>query len=128
MYSLSAALPFETVGPHMEVLLKESCFWLVMFSFAFKFLISWIIVNIYWQEMFCKWSNSIFHNELCFIISFPIMEQNTDQKQVSADQDQSSMLKVICNQRDRFRARLRETEEVRCSPFCTYLHFVSIFI
>ncbi|XP_044477720.1 protein CASP-like [Mangifera indica] len=27
------------------------------------------------------------------------------------DQDQSSMLKVICNQRDRFRARLRETEE-----------------
>ncbi|MBA0739620.1 hypothetical protein Gogos_012873, partial [Gossypium gossypioides] len=54
MYSLSAALPFETVGPHME---------------------------------------------------------NTDQKQVSADQDQSSMLKVICNQRDRFRARLRETEE-----------------
>ncbi|KHG16209.1 Protein CASP -like protein [Gossypium arboreum] len=54
MYSLSAALPFETVRPHME---------------------------------------------------------NTDQKQVSADQDQSSMLKVICNQRDRFRARLRETEE-----------------
>ncbi|MBA0799929.1 hypothetical protein Gohar_010407 [Gossypium harknessii] len=54
MYSLSAALPFEPVGPHME---------------------------------------------------------NTDQKQVSADQDQSSMLKVICNQRDRFRARLRETEE-----------------
>lgn len=35
-----------------------------------------------------------------------------DQKQVFADQDQSSMLKVICNQRDRFRARLRETEEV----------------
>ncbi|XVF53934.1 hypothetical protein PTKIN_Ptkin05aG0140300 [Pterospermum kingtungense] len=39
-----------------------------------------------------------------------LSEQNTDQKQVS-DQDQSSMLKVICNQRDRFRARLRETEE-----------------
>ncbi|KAJ8773132.1 hypothetical protein K2173_028309 [Erythroxylum novogranatense] len=32
-------------------------------------------------------------------------------KHVSSDQDQSSMLKVICNQRDRFRARLRETEE-----------------
>lgn len=40
--------------------------------------------------------------------------QNTDQKHVSSfDQDQSSMLKVICNQRDRFRTRLRETEEVR---------------
>lgn len=35
-----------------------------------------------------------------------------DQKQhVSSEQDQNSMLKVICNQRDRFRARLRETEE-----------------
>ncbi|XP_022765869.1 protein CASP [Durio zibethinus] len=39
------------------------------------------------------------------------LSENTDQKQVSSDQDQSSMLKVICNQRDRFRARLRETEE-----------------
>ncbi|XWS37672.1 hypothetical protein CRYUN_Cryun19dG0065100 [Craigia yunnanensis] len=39
------------------------------------------------------------------------LSENTVQKQVSSDQDQSSMLKVICNQRDRFRARLRETEE-----------------
>ncbi|OMO94601.1 hypothetical protein COLO4_16258 [Corchorus olitorius] len=39
------------------------------------------------------------------------LSENTDQKHVSSDQDQSSMLKVICNQRDRFRARLRETEE-----------------
>ncbi|CAL0332531.1 unnamed protein product [Lupinus luteus] len=37
--------------------------------------------------------------------------ENTDQRQASLDQDQSSMLKVICNQRDRFRTRLRETEE-----------------
>ncbi|XP_050237895.1 protein CASP [Mercurialis annua] len=37
--------------------------------------------------------------------------ENVDQKHVSSDQDQSSMLKVICNQRDRFRTRLRETEE-----------------
>ncbi|XP_027169739.1 protein CASP [Coffea eugenioides] len=37
--------------------------------------------------------------------------ENTEQRHVSSDQDQSSMLKVICNQRDRFRARLRETEE-----------------
>ncbi|THG03050.1 hypothetical protein TEA_010724 [Camellia sinensis var. sinensis] len=37
--------------------------------------------------------------------------QNVDQRHVSSDLDQSSMLKVICNQRDRFRARLRETEE-----------------
>ncbi|GFS32397.1 CCAAT-displacement protein alternatively spliced product [Actinidia rufa] len=37
--------------------------------------------------------------------------ENADHRHVSSDQDQSSMLKVICNQRDRFRARLRETEE-----------------
>lgn len=37
--------------------------------------------------------------------------ETADQKHTSVDQDQSSMLKVICNQRDRFRARLRETEE-----------------
>lgn len=37
--------------------------------------------------------------------------ENVDQKHASSDQDQSSMLKVICNQRDRFRTRLRETEE-----------------
>lgn len=37
--------------------------------------------------------------------------ESTEQKHTSTDQDQSSMLKVICNQRDRFRARLRETEE-----------------
>ncbi|KAF7813797.1 protein CASP [Senna tora] len=36
---------------------------------------------------------------------------NTDEKQTSLYQDQSSMLKVICHQRDRFRTRLRETEE-----------------
>ncbi|XP_057459698.1 protein CASP-like isoform X2 [Actinidia eriantha] len=37
--------------------------------------------------------------------------ENADRIHVSSDQDQSSMLKVICSQRDRFRARLRETEE-----------------
>ncbi|KAK9075592.1 hypothetical protein SSX86_003918 [Deinandra increscens subsp. villosa] len=37
--------------------------------------------------------------------------ESTDHRHVSSDQDQNSMLKVICNQRDRFRARLRETEE-----------------
>ncbi|XP_057519265.1 protein CASP [Amaranthus tricolor] len=37
--------------------------------------------------------------------------ESTEPKHSSSDQDQSSMLKVICNQRDRFRARLRETEE-----------------
>ncbi|MFQ6638159.1 hypothetical protein Gotur_012985 [Gossypium turneri] len=41
----------------------------------------------------------------------PILEKNIDQKQVSSDKDQTSMLKVICNQRNRFRARLQETEE-----------------
>ncbi|KAK9926253.1 hypothetical protein M0R45_023494 [Rubus argutus] len=39
------------------------------------------------------------------------LSENAEQKHVSSDQDQSSMLKVICNQRDRFRTRLRETEE-----------------
>ncbi|CAH8302069.1 unnamed protein product [Eruca vesicaria subsp. sativa] len=38
-------------------------------------------------------------------------EAPMDQKHAPTDQDQSSMLKVICSQRDRFRARLRETEE-----------------
>ncbi|WVZ60239.1 hypothetical protein U9M48_010289 [Paspalum notatum var. saurae] len=37
--------------------------------------------------------------------------EGSDPRYASPDQDQSSMLKVICNQRDRFRARLRETEE-----------------
>ncbi|XP_073122706.1 protein CASP isoform X2 [Henckelia pumila] len=37
--------------------------------------------------------------------------ENAEQRRPPADVDQSSMLKVICNQRDRFRARLRETEE-----------------
>ncbi|KAJ9174065.1 hypothetical protein P3X46_017136 [Hevea brasiliensis] len=39
------------------------------------------------------------------------LTENADQKHVLSDQDQNSMLKVICNQRDRFRTRLRETEE-----------------
>ncbi|GLU20252.1 hypothetical protein SLE2022_364620 [Rubroshorea leprosula] len=39
------------------------------------------------------------------------VSENQYQKHAPSDQDQSSMLKVICNQRDRFRARLRETEE-----------------
>ncbi|KDP20098.1 hypothetical protein JCGZ_05867 [Jatropha curcas] len=39
------------------------------------------------------------------------LSENAEQKHVSSDQDQSSMLKVICSQRDRFRTRLRETEE-----------------
>ncbi|ERM93850.1 protein CASP isoform X3 [Amborella trichopoda] len=37
--------------------------------------------------------------------------QNAGQKQGSPDQEQNSMLQVICSQRDRFRKRLRETEE-----------------
>ncbi|KAL8463647.1 hypothetical protein ACS0TY_033562 [Phlomoides rotata] len=37
--------------------------------------------------------------------------QNADQRRAPTDLNQSSMLKVICNQRDRFRARLQETEE-----------------
>ncbi|KAK3000372.1 hypothetical protein RJ639_020277 [Escallonia herrerae] len=51
------------------------------------------------------------------MLLFPLMyqktfaKQNSEQKHVSSDQDQSSMLKVICSQRDRFRTRLRETEE-----------------
>ncbi|KAK4781598.1 hypothetical protein SAY86_015700 [Trapa natans] len=37
--------------------------------------------------------------------------ENPEQKRISPDQDQSSMLNVIINQRDRFRARLRDAEE-----------------
>lgn len=39
------------------------------------------------------------------------LSENVDRKHLPLDQDQSSMLKVICSQRDRFRARLREAEE-----------------
>ena len=39
------------------------------------------------------------------------MQQNGGGKAVD-DDDQNSMLAVICSQRDRFRLRLRETEEV----------------
>ncbi|MQM05482.1 hypothetical protein Taro_038293 [Colocasia esculenta] len=39
------------------------------------------------------------------------LSQSSVQKHASLGQDQSSMLKVICSQRDRFRTRLRETEE-----------------
>ncbi|XP_048330025.2 protein CASP [Ziziphus jujuba] len=39
------------------------------------------------------------------------LSESVDHKNVSSDQEQSSMLKVICNQRDRFKARLRQTEE-----------------
>lgn len=35
----------------------------------------------------------------------------TQERQLHLDQDQNSMLKVICSQRDRFRARLQQTEE-----------------
>ncbi|KAJ8553420.1 hypothetical protein K7X08_024098 [Anisodus acutangulus] len=37
--------------------------------------------------------------------------ENAEQRRVSSGQDQSSTLKVICNQRDRLCARLQETEE-----------------
>ncbi|KAJ4830543.1 hypothetical protein Tsubulata_032104 [Turnera subulata] len=39
------------------------------------------------------------------------LSENAEHKNVSLDQDQNSMLKVICEQRDRFRTRLQETEE-----------------
>ncbi|KAL9673036.1 hypothetical protein QQ045_029289 [Rhodiola kirilowii] len=42
---------------------------------------------------------------------FEPSESTTDHKSVPSNQDQTSMLKVICNQRDRFRSRLQETEE-----------------
>lgn len=48
----------------------------------------------------------------CSLSFFVFFYKPMDQKHVTSDQDQSSMLKVICSQRDRFRARLRETEEV----------------
>ncbi|KAK9091184.1 hypothetical protein Sjap_024361 [Stephania japonica] len=42
-------------------------------------------------------------------VGMPDFSENGDQRH--GGQDQSSMLKVICNQRDRFRTRLREREE-----------------
>lgn len=46
------------------------------------------------------------------VVAKHFLGQNSEQRRAPSDLDQSSMLKVICNQRDRFRARLRETEEV----------------
>lgn len=57
----------------------------------------------------------------------PLLVQNTDQKRMPSDQDQNSMLKVICNQRDRFRARLRETEEVSHSNFLIFVFTILAF-
>ncbi|KAK6142463.1 hypothetical protein DH2020_022811 [Rehmannia glutinosa] len=45
------------------------------------------------------------------VVAKCFLGQNSEQRRAPSDLDQSSMLKVICNQRDRFRARLRETEE-----------------
>ncbi|XP_042445945.1 protein CASP-like isoform X2 [Zingiber officinale] len=39
------------------------------------------------------------------------VSEGSDHRFTASDQDQSSMLKVICNQRDRFRTRLRASEE-----------------
>ncbi|KAL2900744.1 Protein CASP [Bienertia sinuspersici] len=55
---------------------------------------------------------SLFNDwDLSESVSAAESSETTDQKHASVDQDQSSMLKVICNQRDRFRARLHATEE-----------------
>lgn len=61
-------------------------------------------------KIFCWISN--------FLLWVHLLDQHAEHKHVSPDQEQNSMLKVICNQRDRFRARLQETEEVCC--FCFY--------
>ena len=62
-----------------------------------------------------QWANKFkclrYHN-LSSPFDFFLYDQGSEHRQASSDQDQSSMLKVICSQRDRFRNRLRETEEV----------------
>lgn len=42
-----------------------------------------------------------------------VSKQQNGSGNAPGEEDQNSMLAVICSQRDRFRQRLRETEEVR---------------
>lgn len=96
-----------SVGISISVILTS---WLAIFlQWHFIFHCNSTTVTIMicvWKCIFCWISN--------FLLWVPLLDQHAEQKHVSPDQEQNSMLKVICNQRDRFRARLRETEEV-CS-------------
>lgn len=67
--------------------------------------------NIYFVRSGCQYL--IMFEEVYILVPELCLKQNAEQKHAISDQDQNSMLKVICNQRDRFRSRLRETEEVR---------------
>ncbi|MBA0788105.1 hypothetical protein Gotri_025530 [Gossypium trilobum] len=59
-----------------------------------------------------EWKGTLFDDwDISESTGNELSEKNIDQKQVSSDKDQTSMLKVICNQCNRFRARLQETEE-----------------
>ncbi|GAA0159663.1 homeodomain transcription factor [Lithospermum erythrorhizon] len=63
-----------------------------------------------WQEKYMELALLTYGFIVCFMGCF-FLEQNAEHKNATMDQDQNSMLKVICSQRDRFRTRLQETEE-----------------
>lgn len=86
------------------IYLLSILFNLMSYETYFVYLLSILLGKKAFLPFFTLTNNFFLSNMLSF--------QGTDLRQVSADQDQSSMLKVICNQRDRFRARLREAEEV----------------
>ncbi|KAL9254855.1 CASP-like protein [Drosera capensis] len=64
-----------------------------------------------WGSLFDDWDLSEAASAELSELTYHPADQSADNRHISSDQDQSSMLKVICNQRDRFRARLRESEE-----------------
>ncbi|KAL6529862.1 hypothetical protein OROGR_015485 [Orobanche gracilis] len=67
-----------------------------------------LLVNINVEELMYYVLAAFF---ISTIVAKHFLGQNLEQRRAPSDLDQNSMLKVICNQRDRFRARLRETEE-----------------
>lgn len=84
-----------------------------VYTLKFLFCIVLPFFKVLTDTIIILWWN-IYLNNLIFKIILLLQHQNMDQRH-ALDQDQSSMLKVICSQRDRFRTRLRETEEVRLS-------------
>ncbi|MBA0690023.1 hypothetical protein Goari_007721 [Gossypium aridum] len=68
-----------------------------------------------------EWKGTLFDDwDISESTGNELSEKNIDQKQVSSDKDQTSMLKVICNQRNRFRARNKaikgEDKGTNCRP------------
>lgn len=98
------------LGSIDNFILVPSSFVASVYALKFLFCIVLHFFEVLTDAIIILWWNIYLHN-LTFKIILLLQHQNVDQRH-ALDQDQSSMLKVICSQRDRFRTRLRETEEV----------------